>query len=85
MIYIYDICFLFCKKPSKSGFPEMVFKFGSFLVQKVAHTISYFNKETENIKMVDNVQMWHWTGRTESKNLHTHEFINKISKIVKKN
>ena len=53
MIYV----FYFVRNQTSQGFPEMVFKFGNFLVQKLSHTVSYFNKETENIKMDDNVQM----------------------------
>ena len=62
MMYV----FYFVRNQTAQGFLEMVVKFGNFLIQKVSHTVSYFNKETENIKMNDNVQMWHWVGRTGS-------------------
>ena len=62
MIYV----FYFVRNQTSQGFPEMVVKFGKFLVQKISHKVFYFNKETENIKMNDNVQMWHWVGRTGS-------------------
>ena len=53
MIYV----FYFVRNQTCQGLPEMVFKLGNFLVQKISHIVSYFNKETENIKMDDNVQM----------------------------
>ena len=53
MMYV----FYFVRNQKSQGFPEMVVKFGKFLVQKISHKVFYFNKETDNIKMNDNVQM----------------------------
>ena len=69
----------------------MVFKFRNFLVEKVSYVVSYFKKETQDIKMDDNFQMLSLAGRTESwwkwswwQEKCTYEFINKISKLINK-
>ena len=53
MIYV----FYFVRNQASQGFPKVIFKFANFLVPKVSYVVSYFDKETENIKMDDNVQM----------------------------